>query len=148
MRGATRGSMRPSPGAELALSGAEGRHPLPAERGEGLPAGGVSATLVNMFAPPPVGFYVLALDIYAFIAAAVALNEHFIAPLALIFFTLDHTEFMILIVAAICGVDLYLKPTAARAVIFAIALLPLVAVIVAIAIHVMSSQSRLALLAR
>ena len=92
-------------------------------------------------APPPFGFYVVALEIYAFLAAVVALNEHFIAPLALIFFTLDHTEFMILIVAVICGVDLYLKPTAARAVIFAIALLPLVAVIVAIAIHVMSPNA-------
>jgi hypothetical protein len=92
-------------------------------------------------APPPAGFYVLALEIYAFIAALFALNEHFIAPLALIFFALDHTEFMILIVAAICGVDLYLEPTAARAVIFAVALLPLVAVIMAIAIHVMSPNS-------
>ncbi len=113
----------------------------------------MSATLVDVFewtrqyehswqlAPPPVGFYVLAFEIYAFIAAVLALNEHFIAPLALIFFTLDHTEFMILIVAAICGVDLYLKPTAARAAIFAIALLPLVAVIVAIAVHAMSPNS-------
>ena len=93
------------------------------------------------FAPPPFGLYVLAFEIYAFVAAVLALGGHFIAPLALIFFTLDHTEFMILIVAVICGVDLFLKPTAARAVIFAIALLPIVAVIVAIAIHAMSPNS-------
>jgi hypothetical protein len=86
-------------------------------------------------APPPAGFYVLAFEIYAFIAAVVALSGHFIAPLALIFFTLDHTEFLILIVAVICGVDHFRKPTAARAVIFAIALLPIAAVIVAIIVR-------------
>ena len=79
---------------------------------------------------PPFGFFVLALEIYAFVAAAVAYGNHFIAPLALIFFTLDHTEFLILIVAIVCGVDLYLEPT--RWVIFAIALLPVAGVIFAI----------------
>jgi len=107
----------------------------------------VSATLIAMFewareyegswhfAPPPFGFYVLVLEIYAFVAAFVAYGGHFIAPLALIFFTLDHTEFMILIVAVICGVDLFLKPTTARAVIFAIALLPIAGVILAIIVR-------------
>ena len=86
-------------------------------------------------APPPFGFYVLALEIYAFAAAMLALKGLFIAPLALIFFTLDHTEFMILIVAVLCGVDLFLKPTTARAVIFAIALLPIAGVILAIIVR-------------
>ena len=36
---------------------------------------------------PPFGFFVLALELYAFIAAALAYDNHFIAPLALIFFT-------------------------------------------------------------
>ena len=86
--------------------------------------------------PPPFGFYVLLLEIYASVGAIVAMNgQHFIAPLALIFFTLDHTEFMILIVAVICGVDLFLKPTAARVVIFAIALLPIAGVILAIIVR-------------
>lgn len=84
------------------------------------------------FRSPPFGFFVLALEIYAFIAAAAAYGNHFIAPMALIFFALDHTEFMILIVAILCGVDLYLKPTIVRRVILAIALLPLLGVIFAI----------------
>lgn len=81
---------------------------------------------------PPFGFYVLVIEIYAFVAAALALNEQFIAPMSLIFFALDHTEFMIVIVAVLCGVDYFLKRTAVKAVIFAIALLPFVAVIGAI----------------
>ncbi|HKS23284.1 MAG TPA: hypothetical protein VJZ76_10830 [Thermoanaerobaculia bacterium] len=89
----------------------------------------------------PFGFFVLALELYAFIAAAAAYSNHFIAPLALIFFALDHTEFIILIVALLCGIDLYLKPTRARWVIFAIALLPVAGVIVAIIAHALSPES-------
>ena len=84
-------------------------------------------------APPPFGFYVLALEVYAAIAAALALyTQRFIAPLSMIFFALDHTEFMIFIVAVICGVDYYLKPSAPRAVIWGIALVPMAILIIAI----------------
>jgi hypothetical protein len=81
---------------------------------------------------PPFGFYVIAVEIYAFVAAALALNEVFIAPISLIFFAIDHTEFMIVIVAVLCGVDFFLKRTAVKGVIFAIALLPLLGVIAVI----------------
>jgi predicted membrane channel-forming protein YqfA (hemolysin III family) len=90
---------------------------------------------------PPFGFFVLAFEIYAFIAAAAAYNNHFIAPISLIFFAFDHTEFLILIAAILCGVDLYLKPTCARWVIFAIALLPVAGVILAIIAHALSPGS-------
>jgi hypothetical protein len=80
---------------------------------------------------PPLGFFVVGLEIYAFIAARLALgNEQFIAPMAIIFFALDHTEFFVFIVVVICGVDLYLKPTPARVVIFLVALLPVILLIV------------------
>jgi len=90
---------------------------------------------------PPLGFYVLAFEIFCFIAATVALqSERFIAPLALIFFALDHTEFLIFVVAAICGSDYFVTRTPARAVIFAIALIPLVILLIAIVARVMAPE--------
>ena len=84
-------------------------------------------------APPPFSFYVLALEVYASIAAAVALHgQRFIAPLSMIFFALDHTEFMIFIVAVICGVDYYVKPSTPRAVICVISAVPMVLLVIAI----------------
>ena len=82
---------------------------------------------------PPLGVYPLAFELFAFFAAAVALEGgHFIAPIAMIFFAMDHTEFLIFVVAAICGADYFVTRTPARGVIFVIALVPLVVLFVAI----------------
>jgi len=84
-------------------------------------------------APPPFGFYVLALEVYASIAAAMALYaQRFIAPLSMIFFALDHTEFMVFIVAVICGVDYYVKPSVPRAAICVVSLVPMLFLIAAV----------------
>ena len=75
---------------------------------------------------PTLGFFALAFEVYAFVAARLALgSERFVAPLSLIFFTLDHTEFLIFIVAVVCGVDYFMKRTPTRAIIWTISLVPL-----------------------
>lgn len=74
---------------------------------------------------PTLGFFALALELYAFIAARLALNGGgYIAPFSIIFFALDHTEFLMIVVAVLCGVDYFLKPTRPRAAIFCLSLVP------------------------
>jgi|GEM_PF-4813269 len=88
---------------------------------------------------PTFGFFALALELYAFAAARVALSGGpFLAPLSMIFFALDHTEFMVFVTAAVCGVDYFLKPTTWRAIVWGTSLVPLallVILIIALLLH-------------
>ena len=80
---------------------------------------------------PTFGFFALALELYAFAAARVALSGGpFLAPLSTIFFALDHTEFMVFVVAALCGVDYFVKPTPWRAIVWGTSLVPLVLLVI------------------
>ena len=82
---------------------------------------------------PTFGFFALAFEAYAFTAAKIALHGgRYFAPFSVIFFTLDHSEFMFFVVAAICGVDYFLKPTEPRAVIWGLSLVPLALVVLLI----------------
>lgn len=70
----------------------------------------------------PLGIPAIAFELYLVAAAIVAVvNEEFIAPVALIFLLIDHTEFVASLVVIVCGVDWFVTPTRPRAVMFAIA---------------------------
>jgi hypothetical protein len=70
----------------------------------------------------PLGMVAIAFELYLVVAALVAMgNEAFIAPVALIFLVIDHTEFVAALVLIVCGVDWFVTPTKPRAVMVAVA---------------------------
>src|ERR1043165_4638698 len=80
---------------------------------------------------PTFGFFALALELYAFAAARVALSGGpFLAPLSTIFFALDPTLFMAFVAAALCGGDYFVKPTPWRAIVWGTSLVPLALLVI------------------
>jgi hypothetical protein len=70
----------------------------------------------------PLGILAIAFELYLVAAALVAVaNEEFIAPIALIFLLIDHTEFVAALVLIVCGVDWFVTPTKPRALLVAVA---------------------------